>query len=108
VTVLWFTLGFAAAAAAWHAVAGHRWHLKIWRLLRPGGAVPGTAHDEWWHSLPRRHRAAVLAALLPAGAVAGLAYPLAPGPVTAILGLAGLAAAAGWALSALRARRQAR
>lgn len=84
----------AGLAASWHAVTEHHVHLRVWRRVRPGTAVPESGHHAWWHSLPRRYRFAIQLALLLCGLAFGVAYPLAPVPV---LVLGGLAVAAGFA-----------
>lgn len=71
------------AAAAWHEVHSHSRHLRILRAFRPQTAVPATRHDTWWHGLGARQRIAFSAAMAAGGALAGLAWVLAPATATA-------------------------
>lgn len=93
-------LAVALLAVTWHAVTEHSVLARLARLARLPVTVRESAHHQWWHSLPRRYRAAIQTALLLCGAAFGIAYPLAPLPV---LALGGLAVTAGLA-AGLRAR----
>jgi hypothetical protein len=88
---IWGITATAVAATVWHAVTEHHVHRRLLRHFRPGTVVPETSHDTWWHSLPRRHRVAVQAALMMAGLAAGIGYETARTVTLAVLG--GLVAA---------------
>ena len=45
------------AAAGYHGVTEHHWHLRyFWRYARPGTVIPRTRHDTRWHAMSHAAR----------------------------------------------------
>jgi hypothetical protein len=91
-------LAVVVAAAGYHGVTEHHWHLHyFWRYVRPGIVIPETRHDTRWHAMSHRARYAVNAAMAAAALGLGLAWQLAPAAttITVIIAIAAGAAALG-------------
>jgi hypothetical protein len=67
------------AAAVYHGVTEHYWHLRyFWRYARPGIVIPETRHDTRWHAMGHAARWAYDAGMLIAAGFLGTAWRLEP------------------------------
>ena len=68
----------AAGAQSWHGITEHHWHLRAWRHLSPGTAVPAPRPGTRWHGMGHGRRAGVMALLAAAALLAGWAWQSRP------------------------------